>query len=92
MGGDEVEQEAAGGRLAAPALADEAERLTPVHVQRHPGDGRHLRDGATENPTGDRELLDETGGFEQRGAHGVGRQSSDAGSVDGLDATISSLK
>jgi len=49
-GGDEAEERAADGRLAAAGLADEAERLTGGEVEADAVDGFDISDGALQRP------------------------------------------
>ena len=63
---DQVEQHPPGGGLAAARLADQAEGLAPLDLERHPGDRRHEAHRAAEHAAADREVLDQVGRHEQR--------------------------
>src|SRR6516225_5673896 len=54
---DQFEDRLAGGRLAAAALADEAQSLALSDVERDSIDGVHLADGALQQALLDREML-----------------------------------
>ena len=56
---DQLEDRLAGGRLAAAALADEAQGLALGDVERDAVDRVHLADGAPQQPLPDREVLDQ---------------------------------
>jgi len=68
---DEAEHEAARRRLAAAALADQAERLALVDVEADVVDRAHAADLALdEEPGGDREVLGQVLDAQQRGGGG----------------------
>ena len=63
---DQLEDGLARGRLAAAALADEAQGLALRDVERDAVDGVDLADGALQQPLSDREVLDQVPDREQR--------------------------
>ena len=64
---EQPQQQAAGGRLAAAGLADEAERLAALDVERDAVDGVHGADLlAEDHPGGEREVLLEIADLVQR--------------------------
>ena len=86
--------EAGGGALAAPALADDPQRLAPVDGEADPVDRPHGADLALEDdPPGDREVLDEVARLEQRlasaGSESRGAPATPAGRRHGRSAARS---
>src|SRR5208282_6462279 len=63
---EQFEDRLARGRLAAPALADEAQGLTRADVEGDAVDRVDLPDGALQQPLFDREMLDEAANRKQR--------------------------
>ena len=55
----QAHQQAAQGGLAAPGLADDAERLALVQLEAHAVDGLDLADGAAQHTALDRVVLDQ---------------------------------
>ena len=80
----EVAAAAAGGRLAAARLADQAEGLAPVDREVDAGHGRHVADRAAEHTAPDREVLDQARGRRaaaRRRSAGGGRRHRGVGHV-----------
>ena len=69
---DQPQQQATGRGFAAAAFAHQPEHLAPLDGERDAVDRLDLSDLTLEEPTVDREILDEVGDFQQR-AHRAGR-------------------
>src|SRR5262249_6882592 len=77
---DEAQDQLSHRRLAAPRLADEAQRLAGSNRERDPVDGLHGPDRATQQPALHREMLCEVIDLEHRRAH-AGCQHATAWSI-----------